>query len=136
MVCEALRERYGRDAVVEIHGGISENDRDHNVQNLFQTGKARFLVGNAATGGVGLNMTRAELVVYYSNSFSFTDREQSEDRAHRIGQTRSVTYIDIIAEGTVDAAVNQALREKKDVSEFVRTSINDRNDRNLLGMLA
>jgi hypothetical protein len=47
-----------------------------------------------------------------------------------------VTYIDIIAEGTVDAAVNQALREKKDVSEFVRTSINDRNDRNLLGMLA
>jgi SNF2 family DNA or RNA helicase len=136
MVCEALRERYGYDAVVEIHGGISENDRDHNVQNLFQTGKARFLVGNAATGGVGLNMTRAELVVYYSNSFSFTDREQSEDRAHRIGQTRSVTYIDIIAEGTVDAAVTQALREKKDVSEFVRTSINDRNDRNLLGTLA
>jgi len=136
MVCEALRERYGHDSVVEIHGGVSENDRDHNVQNLFQTGKARFLVGNAATGGVGLNMTRAELVVYYSNSFSFTDREQSEDRAHRIGQTRSVTYIDIIAESTVDAAVTQALREKKDVSEFVRTSINDRNDRNLLGMLA
>jgi len=74
MVCEALRERYGHDAVVEIHGGVSDNDRDHNVQNLFQTGKARFLVGNAATGGVGLNMTRAELVVYYSNSFSFTDR--------------------------------------------------------------
>ena len=122
--------------MVEIHGGVSENDRDHNVQNLFQTGKARFLVGNAATGGVGLNMTRAELVVYYSNSFSFTDREQSEDRAHRIGQTRSVTYIDIIAESTVDAAVTQALREKKDVSEFVRTSIKDRNDRNLLGTIA
>jgi SNF2 family DNA or RNA helicase len=93
-------------------------------------------VGNAATGGVGLNMTAAELVVYFSNSFSFTDREQSEDRAHRIGQTRSVTYIDLIAEGTVDETVVKALREKKDVSEFVRTSIDSRNDDNFLGALA
>jgi SNF2 family DNA or RNA helicase len=136
MVSEALRDKYGRDSVVEIHGGITEEDRDHNVHGLFQSGKARFLVGNAATGGVGLNMTRAELVVYFSNSFSFTDREQSEDRAHRIGQTRSVTYIDLIAEGTVDVAVVQALREKKDVSEFVRSSINTVNENILFGTLA
>ncbi len=136
MVCEALREKYGHNAVVEIHGGISEDDRHHNVRELFQTRKARFIVGNAATGGVGLNMTAAELVVYFSNSFSFTDREQSEDRAHRIGQTRSVTYIDLIAEGTVDETVVKALREKKDVSEFVRTSIDSRNDDNFLGALA
>ena len=92
-------------------------------------------MGNAATGGVGLNMTRAELVVYYSNSFSFTDREQSEDRAHRIGQTKSVTYIDIVAEGTVDGVVVEALRGKKDVSEFVRTSIASRNEGVLMGAL-
>ena len=136
MVAAALREKYGDDSVVEIHGGISEMQRDYNVQNLFQTGRARFLVGNAATGGVGLNMTKAELVVYYSNSFSFTDREQSEDRAHRIGQTKSVTYIDIIAEGTVDGLIVDALKSKKDVSEFVRTTINTVNDRAFLGSLA
>jgi SNF2 family DNA or RNA helicase len=132
-VTEALQERYGESSVVQIYGGISEQDRDRNVQELFQQGHARFLVGNAATGGVGLNMTRAETVVYFSNSFSFTDREQSEDRAHRIGQTKSVNYIDLVAEGTVDAVVLQALREKKDVSEFVRVSINDRNQRELFG---
>ena len=136
MVSDALREKYGDDSVVEIHGGVSEAQRDYNVQSLFQTGKARFLVGNAATGGVGLNMTKAELVVYYSNSFSFTDREQSEDRAHRIGQTKSVTYIDIIAEGTVDGLIVDALKSKKDVSEFVRTTINSVNDRTFLGSLA
>lgn len=136
MVAAALREKYGDDSVVEIHGGVSEMQRDYNVQNLFQTGRARFLVGNAATGGVGLNMTKAELVVYYSNSFSFTDREQSEDRAHRIGQTKSVTYIDIIAEGTVDGLIVDALKSKKDVSEFVRTTINTVNDRAFLGSLA
>jgi len=135
MVTEALRKAYGRDSVVEIHGGVSEDERWHNVSDLFQSGKARFLVGNAATGGVGLNMTRAELVIYYSNSFSFTDRVQSEDRAHRIGQTKSVTYIDLIAEGTVDGVVMQALRTKNDVSEFVRTSINDRNENTLMGTL-
>lgn len=136
MVSEALRERYGTDSVVEIHGGISEDDRHHNVRELFQSKRARFLVGNAATGGVGLNMTAAELVVYFSNSFSFTDREQSEDRAHRIGQTKSVTYIDLIADGTVDEIVVKALRSKKDVSEFVRSSIDSRNENTLLGMLS
>lgn len=135
MVSEALRAKWGENSVVEIYGAISEVDRDKNVQEVFQKGLARFLVGNAATGGVGLNMTRAETVVYYSNSFSFTDREQSEDRAHRIGQTKSVTYIDLVAEGTVDSTVTQALQEKKDVSEFVRTSINERNENTLFGVL-
>ncbi len=127
MVSEALRETYGRRSVVEIHGGIGEQQRDDNVQ-AFQRGEARFLVGNAATGGVGLNMTRAETVVYFSNSFSFTDRDQSEDRAHRIGQTKSVTYIDLVCEGSVDEVVLDALRSKKDVSEYVRRSINDANE--------
>jgi SNF2 family DNA or RNA helicase len=136
MVSEALRSVYGAQSVVEIHGGVSEADRDHNVHHTFQSGKAQFLVGNAATGGVGLNMTRAELVVYFSNSFSFTDREQSEDRAHRIGQTKSVTYIDLICEGTVDVSVVQALREKKDVSEFVRSNIDSTNANNFYGSLA
>jgi SNF2 family DNA or RNA helicase len=127
MVSEALRETYGRRSVVEIHGGIGEQQRDDNVQ-AFQRGEARFLVGNAATGGVGLNMTRAETVIYFSNSFSFTDRDQSEDRAHRIGQTKSVTYIDLVCEGSVDEIVLDALRGKKDVSEYVRRSINDANE--------
>lgn len=136
MVTEALIEKYGQDSVVQIYGDINEDVRWANVSDKFQTGKARFLVGNAATGGVGLNMTRAQLVIYYSNSFSFTDREQSEDRAHRMGQLNSVTYIDLICEGTVDETVLEALRNKKDVSEFVRTSVNDYNERSLLGALA
>jgi len=135
MVSEALVAKYGPSSVVQIYGAIDEDTRWDNVSEKFQKGVARFIVGNAATGGVGLNMTAAELVIYYSNSFSFTDREQSEDRAHRIGQTKSVTYIDIVAEGTVDGVVVEALRGKKDVSEFVRTSIASRNEGVLMGAL-
>lgn len=136
LVTEALVEKYGASSVVQVYGAIDEDTRWDNVSVKFQSGQARFLVGNAATGGVGLNMTAAELVVYYSNSFSFTDREQSEDRAHRIGQTKSVTYVDIVASGTVDETVVKALRDKKDVSEFVRTSIESRNENVLMGALA
>ena len=136
MVTEALVDKYGPSSVVQVYGAIDENTRWANVSEKFQSGAARFLVGNAATGGVGLNMTKAELVVYYSNSFSFTEREQSEDRAHRIGQTKSVTYIDLVAEGTVDGTVVDALRSKKDVSEFVRSSIESRNEGVLMGTLA
>lgn len=134
MVTAALRARYGHDQVVEIYGAVSEEDRDKNVQELFQKGKARFLVGNASTGGTGLNMTAAELVIYYSNSFNYVERDQSEDRAHRIGQTKSVTYIDLVMEKSVDVAVLDALKNKKNVSEFVRESINAKNIENLLGL--
>lgn len=136
MVTEALVDKFGPSAVVQVYGAIDEDTRWANVSEKFQSGKARFLVGNAATGGTGLNMTKAELVIYYSNSFSYIEREQSEDRAHRIGQSKSVTYIDLIAEGTVDEIVVTALRSKKDVSEFVRASIDQRNENTLLGTLA
>jgi phosphotransacetylase len=47
-----------------------------------------------------------------------------------------VTYIDLVAEGTVDATVTGALREKKDVSEFVRTSINEKSPNTLFGQVS
>jgi SNF2 family DNA or RNA helicase len=134
MVTEALAAKYGADQVVQIYGDVSEADRDRNVQEYFQTKKARFLVGNASTGGTGLNMTAAELVVYYSNSFNYVERDQSEDRAHRIGQTKSVLYIDLVMEKSVDGAILEALKGKKNVSEFVRESIDTKNAESLLGL--
>jgi SNF2 family DNA or RNA helicase len=134
MVTEALAAKYGADQIVQIYGQVSETDRDINVQERFQTKKARFLVGNASTGGTGLNMTAAELVVYYSNSFNYVERDQSEDRAHRIGQTKSVLYIDLVMEKSVDGAILEALKGKKNVSEFVRESIDAKNAESLLGL--
>jgi SNF2 family DNA or RNA helicase len=118
----ALCNVYGRAAVVEIHGDIDEKQRNIN-KDLFQSGKARFLVGNAATGGLGLDMTAGSIEVYYSNTFNYIDRQQSEDRAHRIGQTKQVTIIDLVARGTVDAVIIEALRQKQNLSEYVRRSI-------------
>ena len=66
-----------------------------------------------------MTLTAAHTMVYYSNSFDLEKRLQSEDRAHRIGQTKNVTYIDLIAVGTVDEKIVKALRDKIDIATQV-----------------
>lgn len=123
MVAEEIRNKYGEDQVVELHGDISEVDRDINVNVLFQGGKAKYLVGNAATGGMGLTMSAAEVEIYYSNSFNLIDRDQSEERAFGPDKKNGTMIIDIVASKTVDEHIVSALSEKKDIAEYVRQSI-------------
>ena len=113
-----LCAEFGQASTVEIHGGVDEGGRAAAI-NALQSGSARFLVGIASSGGVGITATAASTVVYYSNSFSFINRVQSEDRAHRIGQTRTVTIIDLIAEDTIDATIMEALDAKTDLARWV-----------------
>ena len=58
-------------------------------------------------------------VIYYSNSYDLEVRLQSEDRAHRIGQEQKVTYIDLVAEKTVDEVIVKALRQKINIATQV-----------------
>ena len=71
------------------------------------------------TGGYGLTLTAANTVIYYANSYDLEIRLQSEDRAHRIGQEKSVTYIDIVADGTIDEKILDALRAKSNIASDV-----------------
>ena len=74
-------------------------------------------MGHPKTGGYGLTLTAASNVIYYSNSYDLELRLQSEDRAHRIGQTNKVTYVDIISPQTVDQKIVDALRSKISVAD-------------------
>ena len=58
-------------------------------------------------------------MIYYSNGYDLEKRLQSEDRAHRIGQKKTVTYIDLIAEDTVDEKIVKALRDKINIASEV-----------------
>jgi SNF2 family DNA or RNA helicase len=66
-----------------------------------------------------LTLTEATTVVYYANNFDLEHRIQSEDRAHRLGQKNTVTYIDLIAEGSIDEKIVEALRNKIDIGAAV-----------------
>jgi SNF2 family DNA or RNA helicase len=81
----------------------------------WQAGNRTVLAVQIQAGGVGIDLSRAHYAVYYSLGFSLGEYEQSLARLHRPGQARSVTYLHLIADGTVDRHVYAALRERKDV---------------------
>lgn len=101
----------------EYSGDINAHDR-HEAITEFQEGDLQFLVATRAAAR-GLTLHAASNVVYYSQGFSLEDRLQSEDRAHRIGQTKSVLYVDLVARGTIDEKVLLALKAKQDVASMV-----------------
>jgi SNF2 family DNA or RNA helicase len=105
-------------SAVRYDGSIPGDVCEENKQ-LFLNGKTQFFVANTAKGGVGLTLTPARTVIYYSNYFSLILRVQSEDRAHRIGQEHPVNYIDLVAEGTVDIHIMRSLRAKFDVANML-----------------
>jgi SNF2 family DNA or RNA helicase len=116
----ALQKEYGMSSVAAYYGDTHADERQE-IVNQFQdpNSELRFFVGNPSTGGYGLTLTAANVVVYYSNSFDLEKRLQSEDRAHRIGQTKNVTYIDLIAVNSVDEKIVRALRDKINIATQV-----------------
>ena len=117
-IADALIKEYGSRSMVTYFGDTSDEERTSAIVQ-FQEGDARFFVGNPQTGGYGITLTAAQTVIYFANSFDLAVRMQSEDRAHRIGQTNHVTYIDLIAENTIDERIVKALRGKMDIASVV-----------------
>ena len=119
-IVESLKKTYGDASTVEYHGGVDPTLRQENI-TLFQekNGPTRYFVGNAQTGGYGITLTAANTVIYYSNNYDLEKRLQSEDRAHRIGQTGSVTYIDLVAEKTIDERIIKSLKSKVNIANEI-----------------
>jgi SNF2 family DNA or RNA helicase len=111
-------EGFGPQCAVRYYGEMNEKERDK-AKAKFLSGEARFFVGNTAAGGTGLNLQGAcQTAIYYSNSFRALDRWQSEDRLHRMGTVGAVTYIDIVANASVDRLILRNLKAKKSISDL------------------
>lgn len=103
---------------VRYDGRVSDDDCAR-AKLDFQEGRADHFVATTAKGGSGLTLIRARTVIYHSNNFKLLDRQQSEDRAHRIGQEHQVHYIDLVAPGTVDEHIVRSLRNKFDIANQI-----------------
>ena len=112
MLEKVLKDKYGETAVESYYGATPGEKRQEIVENFQHNKDLRFFIGQPRTGGYGLTLTAANTVIYYSNSYDLEVRLQSEDRVHRISQKAKVTYIDLVAEKTVDEIIVKALRQK------------------------
>jgi len=119
IIKDALSKEYGPGSVVDYYGLTPQDQRQKNKDNFQIKDDVRFFVGTPQTGGYGITLTAANTVIYYSNGYDLEKRLQSEDRAHRIGQTSSVTYVDIIADKTVDQKIVKALKNKINIASKI-----------------
>ena len=115
-----LEKEYGAGSFVTYYGATSSDDRTRAI-NEFQNPKSpvRFFLGNVQTAGRGITLTEASTVIYYSNNFSLELRQQSEDRAHRLGQKNNVTYIDLVVRGSLDEKIIKSLLEKRNIANEI-----------------
>jgi SNF2 family DNA or RNA helicase len=110
---------YQYDITAIINALTPQEERQPNIKRFQDDPECRFIVGTPSTGGYGITLTAANTVIYYSNGYDLEKRLQSEDRAHRIGQKKSVTYVDLMADDTVDEKIVQALRKKINIASEV-----------------
>jgi len=111
-IIKFLKEKYGIHSVVANYGAVDSAKRTEAVKRFQTDDRCRFFVGNPSTGGFGLTLTEAKNVIYFSNSFNFEVRRQSEDRAHRSGLKHNVLYTDLICKGTIDERIIASLSNK------------------------
>lgn len=101
-----------------VYNDEGEDRKDKMLR--FKTDNAcQIFISNQKTGGIGLNLTEASYVIYYTNTFDAEDRWQSEARAYRSGQTKSVTQIDLIANNSGDKKILNVLEQRKELSDIV-----------------
>ena len=110
-IIKEVEKVHGPGSIVDYYGLTPQDQRQKNIKKFQENDKCRFIVGTPQTGGYGITLTAANTVIYYSNGYYLEKRLQSEDRAHRIGQQKSVTYVDILADETVDEKIVKSLRK-------------------------
>ncbi len=102
----------------ELTGDTPKERRAHLVGSFATDGVPVFLVSLKA-GGVGLNLTAADIVIHYDPWWNLAAQNQATDRAHRIGQTKPVTVMRLIAQGTVEEKIVHLQEAKRDLAETV-----------------
>ena len=127
-IVAALVVAYDATAVAQHHGGLGARARAAELAR-WRTGPARFLVATQATGGHGLTLTEASYAVFYENGFKYAERVQAEDRIHRIGQGQPCTYVDLVAQRSIDERIQRALGDKADVVASFRTQVQQVRER-------
>ncbi len=115
-IVESIEDKYPG-SVVTYYGDTTTEDRQKAIKKIQDPeSKVRFLVGTPQTGGYGITLTGASTMIYYSNGYDLEKRQQSEARIDRIGQKKPMTYIDILAEDTIDEKIVKSLRKKVNIA--------------------
>ena len=105
-----------KEKACSLWGDLNHDQRERSISD-FQTGKKQYLIANPATAAHGLTFVNCQYAIYFSLSYSAELWKQSQDRIHRIGQAKNVTYIYLLCNNSIDLKIYEILRSKKKLSE-------------------
>jgi SWI/SNF-related matrix-associated actin-dependent regulator 1 of chromatin subfamily A len=111
---DAFNRHFGNKAVC-VRGGMSDKQKQLSVDRFQEDDSCKVFVGQIKAAGVGLTLTKAEIVIMNSLDWVPGNHEQSEDRAYRIGQKETVNIYYMLMDDTIDTLVWDILNEKKKI---------------------
>jgi len=110
----------------QVRGGVK--DRAEEVRRFQEGADCRVFVGQIAAAGLGLTLTAADTLCFYSMDYSMSNFTQAQARIHRIGAKDTCHYLYLVARGTIDEQVIKALQGKIDLAKFLVDDYRQGND--------
>ena len=125
LIMKELRSLYGSESVACMHGGTkcrvcgSNKDTRYSTVTKFNDleSELKIVVVSSSVGSHGIDLTGADYEIFYSNSYSKTDRLQAEDRCHREGMRDNLTILDLIMKNSIDEDIMMALKYHKSITQ-------------------
>lgn len=118
-ICTSMR-KAGYKATA-LDGRLNSEQRDEALKQWRSEGGVLALT--QSIGGYGIDLTEAHIVIFYSNSFKYSERVQAEDRCHRIGQTKDVLYTSIYSNTGIEQKIEEAIAAKENVLNRFRKEL-------------
>ena len=113
-VYERLNKKYT--CVGQITGNIKDIERDFTVSR-FQAHELKVLIGTIGAMGTGLTLTAGTVEIFMDEPWNRANKEQAEDRCHRVGTTENVTIYTLICKDTIDERINELVQKKGELAD-------------------
>jgi len=115
----ALKRRYKDLGALMIFGEIPIEERNNVVVKFMNEPKYKILIANPAAAKEGLTLTSANNAIYLDRNFKMDDYLQSQDRIHRISQTKKCSIVKLIARNTIDEYTDEILEKKELIAKYL-----------------
>ena len=116
----ALRERFAEFSPVRLHGEMDSRSRDTAISAFKRDSDVRLLIANPAAAREGLTLTQASTAIYLDRTFNLVDFLQSQDRIHRLSQTKSCEIVLLTGEGTIDEFIDFSISQKHRLARYTQ----------------
>lgn len=113
---------YKQYKYLRLDGSSKISDRRDMVQDWQTRPEIFIFLLSTRAGGLGINLTAADTVIFYDSDWNPTVDQQAMDRAHRLGQTKQVTVYRLITKGTIEERILQRAKQKDEVINIWRNS--------------